>query len=101
MPLPIAQIAVIALRSAAAASLAYGAVRLLGRAGAALAGRTDQRAEDAMDDLDEGFVVHRPADRPQTNAAGRFRRVIRTPGGRAFEIDAAGFARISIRRAGL
>jgi hypothetical protein len=65
-------------------------------------GRTDQRAEDAMDDLGEGLSVHRPADRAegevsQTNATARIVRVIRL-GGRAWEVDAGLVARVRLRQ---
>jgi hypothetical protein len=65
-------------------------------------GRTDQRAEDALDDLDEGLRLHRPADRStdtdgQTNAAARFRRVIRWGNG-GVEVDAALLGRLRIRK---
>ena len=60
-------------------------------------GRTDQRAEDALDDTDEGIALHRPADRGQTNAAARFRRVIRW-GRNAVEIDAAALGRFRVRK---
>lgn len=95
MPLPLAPIAGVALRYGirygALAIAAYGVKRALRK------GRTDQRAEDAMDQVDEGLAVHRPADRGQTNAAARFRRVIRW-GKSGIEIDAAALARIRIRK---
>lgn len=95
MPLPLAPIAGVALRYGirygALAVAAYGVRRALRK------GRTDQRAEDAMDQMDEGLAIHRPADRGQTNGAARFRRVIRW-GDRAVEIDAAALARFRIRK---
>lgn len=91
MPLPIAPIAGVAIRVGIVALAAYGARRALRR------GRTDQRAEDALDEMDEGLAVHRPADRGQTNAAARFRRVLRF-GATAIEIDAAALGRFRIRR---
>lgn len=91
MPLPLAPIAGFAIRYGAVVLVAYGVRRALRK------GRTDQRAEDALDDMDEGLAVHRPGDRDQTNAAGRFRRVIRW-GQTAIEIDAAALARIRIRK---
>lgn len=91
MPLPLAPIAGLALRYGAVAVAAYGVSRALRN------GRIDQRAEDALDDMDEGLAVHRPKDRGQTNATARYRRVIRW--GRAgIEIDAAALARFRIRR---
>ena len=62
-------------------------------------GRTDQRAEDALDELGEGLSLHQPADRVedrQTNASARVRRVIRFRG-RAWEIDAGLMARLRLR----
>lgn len=94
MPLPVAPIAGLALRYGAVALAAYAVSRSLPR------GRTDQRAEDAMDDLDEGVAVHRPADRPgEGGAQARFRRVIRLgTSGPGVEVDAAAFGRIRLRR---
>ncbi|MCV2874149.1 hypothetical protein OEZ71_17770 [Defluviimonas sp. WL0050] len=91
MPLPLAPIAGFAIRYGAVALAAYGLRRALRK------GRTDQRAEDALDDMDEGVAVHRPADRGQTNAAARFRRVIRW-GDTAIEIDAAALGRFRVRK---
>ncbi|MCU9848227.1 hypothetical protein OEZ60_09425 [Defluviimonas sp. WL0024] len=91
MPLPLAPIAGFAIRYGALAVAAYGLRRALRK------GRTDQRAEDALDDMDEGLAVHRPQDRGQTNAAARFRRVIRF-GGTAVEIDAAALGRFRLRK---
>ncbi len=95
MPLPLAPIAGVALRYGirygALAVAAYGVKRALRK------GRTDQRAEDAMDQMADGLAVHRPTDRAQTNGAARFRRVIRW-GDRAVEIDAAALARFRIRK---
>ena len=69
MPLPLAPLAGVAIRYGAIALVAYGVKRAL------RPGRVDQRAEDALDDMDEGLGLHRPADRGQTNTAARFRRV--------------------------
>lgn len=92
MPLPLAPVAVAAIRVGVVALVAYGAKRAL------RPGRTDQRAEDAMDGMDEGLAFHRPDDRGQTNAAARFRRVIRF-GATSVEIDAAALGRFRIRKA--
>ena len=62
-------------------------------------GRTDQRAEDALDELGEGLSVHRPGDRAedrQTNATARLRRVIRFRG-QSYEVDAGLMARFRLR----
>lgn len=97
MPLPLAPLLPIALRLGAVATAGYAASRWL-RARTQV-GRTDQRVEDAFDDLGEGLAVHRPADRAedrQTNAAARVVRVIRI-GGRTWEIDAGLMARFRLR----
>lgn len=91
MPLPIVPIAGVAIRYGAVALAAYGVKRALRR------GRTDQRAEDALDAMDEGIALHRPPDREQTNAAARFKRVLRF-GGAAIEIDAAALGRFRVRK---
>lgn len=84
MPLPVVPIA-------GAALVAYALRR------AVRPGRTDQRAEDALDDMDEGLMLHRPKDRGQTSAAARLKRTIRF-GKRTWEIDAGALARFSIRK---
>lgn len=91
MPLPLAPVAVAALRVGVVALAAYGAKRAL------RPGRTDQRAEDALDRMDEGLAFHRPPDRGQTNAAARFRRIVRF-GATAVEIDFAALGRFRIRK---
>lgn len=83
--------------------LKYGAVALAGyivARGMLQPGRTDQRAEDALDDLHEGVAAHRPRDRgPQLNAAARLRRVVRLGrAGPGIEIDAAALGRLRFRR---
>lgn len=100
MPLPLAPLVPIALRLGVVAATAYA----LRRAVAAQidTGRTDQRAEDALDDLDDGLAVHHPADRmpegdSQTNTAARLRRTIRW-GKHGIEIDAALLARFRVRK---
>lgn len=93
MALPLAPIAVVAAK--------YGAVALAGYALArqVQTGRTDQRAEDALDELHEGVSAHRPRDREQVNAAARMRRVIRLGvNGPGVEIDASVLGRIRMRR---
>lgn len=92
MPLPLVPIAAIAVQVGTLAYAAYAIRRGI------RPGRVDQRAEDAMDDLDEGVAVHRPKNRDQANAAARFRRVIRW-GAHAVEIDASAMARFRVRRA--
>ncbi len=94
MPLPLAPLAPVA-----GIALRYGAVALATYAVArkTQAGRRDQRAEDALDELDEGLTLRR--DGEDTSTTARFRRVIRLgQGGPGIEIDACGFARVRIRR---
>jgi hypothetical protein len=100
MPLPLAPLVPIVLRLGAVAAAGFALRRAV--AARVATGRTDQRAEDALDDLDDGMALHRPADRAadgdsQTNTAARMRRTIRW-GKRAVEIDAALLARFRIRR---
>jgi len=98
MPLPLAPLLPFALRLGAVATAGYALTRWV-RA-RAHPGRTDQRAEDALDALGEGLSLHRPADRAgdsQTNAGARVRRVIRL-GGRSWELDAGLMARIRLRQ---
>ncbi|GAB1361506.1 hypothetical protein MASR1M32_07420 [Rhodobacter sp.] len=97
MPLPLAPLLPLALRLGAVAATGYAASRWLQKR--SYPGRTDQRAEDALDDLGEGLSLHRPADRDddrQTNASARFRRVIRFRG-RSYELDAGLLARLRLR----
>lgn len=93
MALPIAPLAGVALRYGAVAVAAYALSRHVMR------GRTDQRAEDAMDDLPEGMTAHRPHDRDQLNGSARFRRIVRIGlTGPGVEIDASALGRIRFRR---
>lgn len=93
MPLPLAPIAVFALRAGAVAAAAWAVRRVL----TPREGRTDQRAEDAFDDLDEGLAAHVPADREgQRNAALRVKRVVGW-GGRKVEVDLGMLARVRVR----
>ena len=94
MALPIVPIAGVALRYGVVALAAYVMARQ-----AAGAGRTDQRAEDALDDLPEGISTHRPRDREQINGTARLRRVIRFgPAGPGVEIDLTALGRLRMRR---
>lgn len=93
MPVPLAPIAAAAARYGAIALAGYVIARQLDR------GRTDQRAEDALDDLPEGVTAHRPRDRDQWNMAARMRRVIRLgASGPGVEVDASVLGRIRLRR---
>ncbi|MFN6926114.1 MAG: hypothetical protein ACK4P8_10780 [Tabrizicola sp.] len=98
MPLPLAPLLPLALRLGAIATASYALSRWV--AARTHTGRTDQRAEDAFDDLGEGLAVHRPGDRAedrQTNAAARMVRVVRV-GAQSWEIDAGLMARLRLRR---
>ncbi|RYI30866.1 MAG: hypothetical protein EON48_05155, partial [Acetobacteraceae bacterium] len=87
MPLPLALIP-LAVRLGLVATTTFALTRLF--QSASHPGRTDQRAEDALDELGEGVTLHRPSDRAedrQTNATARLRRVVRFRG-RSYEVDA-------------
>lgn len=97
MPLPLAPLIPLAVRLGLVATTTFALTRLV--QSVTHPGRTDQRAEDALDELGEGLSVHRPADRAedrQTNATARVRRVVRF-GGRTYEIDAGLMARFRLR----
>jgi len=96
MTVPLRPLAAIALQTGVLAAAIWAMRRGLSD------GRTDQRAEDAFEDLDEGLALHRPVDRAvdgvrQTNAAARIRRTLRWNGG-GVEVDAGFIARLKIRR---
>lgn len=96
--MPVARLLPLALRVGAAAGTAWAVTKVV-RA-QLRPGRTDQRAEDALDDLPEGIALHAPRDRAeaqQKNAALRLRRVIRWRG-TAVELDAGLIGRIRLRR---
>lgn len=67
MPLPLAPVAVIALRCGAVALTTWAAKRALAQAMAP--GRRDQRAEDALDALPEGLTRHADAATSRATAA--------------------------------
>jgi hypothetical protein len=94
MPLPAAL--PVAAAWALRAGLAGAALWAVRRA--TVPGRTDQRAEDALDAMPEGLAAHAPRDREgQRNAALRLRRVLRWPGG-GVEVDLAALGRLRLRR---
>ncbi|HLQ19334.1 MAG TPA: hypothetical protein VK146_10175 [Tabrizicola sp.] len=98
MPLPLAPLIPLAVRLGLVASTTWAVTRLV--RSASHPGRTDQRAEDALDDLGEGLSLHRPADRAedrQTNASARLRRIVRFRG-KAYEVDAGLMARVRLKR---
>lgn len=95
MALPLAPALALALRYGAVALASYGIAR------AVSPGRRDQRAEDALDALDEGATLRRDVGRDdeQINATGRWRRVIRRPsGGPGLELDLAAVGRLRLRK---
>ena len=99
MPLPLAPFIPLAVRFGMVAASTVLLTRLVA---ATHPGRTDQRAEDALDDLGEGLSLPRPADRAedrQANATARLRRVIRFRG-RSYEVDAGLVARFRLRQTG-
>jgi hypothetical protein len=100
MPLPLAPFLPFAVRIGAVAAVALAARRWV--RGRTFPGRTDQRAEDAFDDLGEGLSLHRPADRTaqavnQTNGTARMVRVIRFRG-KLWEADVGMITRLRIRQ---
>ncbi len=102
MPLPLAPLLPLALRIGMVATTTFAVTRWVRMR--THPGRTDQRAEDAFDDLGEGLSLHRPADRAvegvddsQTNATARLRRAIRFRG-KSWEIDAGLMARLRLRQ---
>ncbi len=100
MPLPLAPLLPMALRLGTVTAIGLAARSWVRRN--SFPGRTDQRAEDALDDLGEGLSLHRPPDRAdgeasQTSTTARMVRVIRV-GGKTWELDAGLMARIRLRR---
>ncbi|MBA3911165.1 MAG: hypothetical protein C0524_15140 [Rhodobacter sp.] len=106
MPLPLAPLLPIALRLGVVATAGYAVKRWM--KARSFPGRSDQRAEDALDDLGEGLSLHRPknlagpeaaesAKVSQTNTTGRMIRVIRI-GGRQYHLDAAFMARFRVSK---
>ena len=93
MALPLAPIAVTALRYGGVALVAYAVSRRIGPA------PTHQASEDALDRVDEGLGASHAKDRGQANLNARWRRVIRVgKSGPAVEVDATALGRIRIRR---
>ena len=96
MPLPLVPVAVFAVRAGLVTAAVWAVRRTFAQA--TQVGRTDQRAEDVLDTMDEGLAVHRPADRDgQRNAGFRLHRVIRWQGG-GVEVDLAAMGRLRVRR---
>jgi len=91
MALPLAPIAGIALRYGFVAIATYAVARRIER------GHFDQRAEEAMDDVNEGLSVRREDE--QVNSAARFRRTVRLgQSGPGIEIDVTALGRIRFRK---
>lgn len=91
MPLPLAPIAGIALRYGVVAVATYAVTRRVQR------GFYDQRAEEAMDDINEGLSIRRGKE--QVNGTGRIKRVIRLgKQGPGVEIDISALGRITFRK---
>ena len=86
-----APVAGIALRYGVIAFTAYTVARKIER------GHFDQRAEAAMDDVNEGLTVRR--ENGQLNTAARYRRSIRVGAdGPGVEIDITALGRIRLRK---
>ncbi len=95
MPLPLVPLLPLALRLGAVAVIALAARRAL--AARTHPGRSDQRAEDALDDLGEGLGLHAPKDADgQRNAAVRVKRTLRFRG-RTWSLDAGAIARLRLK----
>lgn len=91
MPLPLVPIAIYAVTLGTAA---FSARRFVQRIEP---GRRDQRAEDALDEVQEGVTVRR--DPEQASATARLKRVIRfSDDGSAYEVDAAFFGRVKFKK---
>ena len=91
MPLPLVPIAGIALRYGGVALATYAVTRKVSH------GRRDQRAEDALDDLEDGLSLRREAG--QTSSTARFKRKIRLgENGPGVEIDITALGRLKIRK---
>ena len=91
MPLPLAPIASIALRYGVVAVATYAVTRRIRR------GFFDQRAEDAMDAVNEGLSIRRNTD--QLSGTGRFKRRVRLgANGPGVEIDVTALGRIRLRK---
>lgn len=59
----------------------------------------DQRVEDRLDEVGEGFAAHRDVSGNQINAAYRWKRVVRIgKTGPGFEIDASALGRLKFRK---
>ena len=92
MALPLVPVAGILVRYGAIALAGYAISRTVSQ------GRRDQRAEDALDELDEGLTLRK--ERDQINSTARYKRTIRLgSSGPGVDIDCSALGRISIKRA--
>lgn len=95
MPAPIAltPLAWTAIRLGAVAAMTFYASRRASQP-------KDATHETVLDDLPEGIraTTHRAEAETAMHGDGRMRRVIRLPRGHGFEIEAAGLARLRVRR---
>lgn len=95
MSRPLHPLIPIALRIGAVAAVGYAAQRII-RAQLP-PGRTDLRAEDALDTLPEGITHHRPRDLPgQQNLTWRVSRQVQI-GGKTYEVEGTAIARFRLR----
>lgn len=91
MALPLAPIAAVALRYGAVAVATYAFARHIER------GRRDQRAEDALDSVDEGITLRQEPG--QLNATGRYQRTFYLgTSGPGYLVDASTFMRIRVTK---
>jgi len=91
MAFPLVPIAGLALRYGAVALTTYAVARKIDR------GFFDQRAEFAMDDLNEGISVRRQSG--QYNATGRFQRMVRLgKSGPGVKIDISALGRLRVQK---
>lgn len=85
MALPIIPLAVVAGAVALARNISISAV--------------DQRVEDRLDDVCEGFSAHRDPSGQQINSSYRWKRIVRFgKTGQGIEIDASALGRIKFKK---
>jgi len=95
MAIPILPVAGVVLKYGPAAAAGVAALAYL----RARPGLADPRAEDLLDEVQEGIDATRSHEGRQVNGRGRFRRVIRAgTRGPGVEIDAAFLGRLRMRR---
>lgn len=95
MAIPIMPIAGVVLKYGPAAAAGVAALAYM----RARPGHADERAEDLLDEVNEGMDATRSHEGRQVNTRGRFRRVIRAGRhGPGVEIDASFLGRVRVRR---